>query len=428
MNKKLIAMAVAGTFGSIGGTTAFAQSSTVSLSGSLNFNYGYYDNGGNTNGGAAGTSKIRTDAMANQESEFVLKGEENLGGGMAAFFMCSTSMDITGGTAANICGRNSVIGLKSNSWGSVNFGTYDTPAKRMAANFDPFPISAAMGQGAQMWNQTATGGNGYEGRLSTATTSYASNTQASFSRRQNNLITYDAPTMNGFDFSLAYSAANEATSVNSASTIQKPRLWSSMLNYTNGPLALGAAYERHVDYNPGGATSAVASNATRVGVAAVLGGNYAGSNDSMYTLGAAYTFMGSLRVSGVYNRINYNGITTVAQGVGTDMTVSTWGVYADWAVSGPHRVRLGYGSQGSTRGTFTGAVGSWTGNAGAGQTGAQKIHGEYAYALSKRTELGLAYARINNDLNSTITIGTGSNTPNAGESQSFYGMLIRHKF
>jgi len=197
-----------------------AQSSTVTLSGSLNFNYGYYDNGGNTNAGAAGTSKIRTDALANQESEWVVKGEENVGGGMTAFFMCSTSMDITGGTAANMCGRNSVIGLKSGSWGSVNFGNYDTPAKRMAAAFDPFPISAAMGQGAQMWNQTATGGNGYNTVLSTSTTLSASNTQASFSRRQANLITYDAPTMNGFDFSFAYSAANEATSLNSSATIQ----------------------------------------------------------------------------------------------------------------------------------------------------------------------------------------------------------------
>ena len=61
--------------------------------------------------------------------------------------------------------------------------------------------------------------------------------------------------------------------------------------------------------------------------AAKCGGNYAGSNDSMYTLGAGYTFMGSLRVSGVYNSINYNNITAAQ-----DMTVRTWGIYGDWAV------------------------------------------------------------------------------------------------
>jgi len=432
MNKKLIAVAVGSAIGTMATSVALAQSSTVTLSGSLNFNYGYYDNGGNTNAGAAGTSKIRTDALANQESEWVVKGEENVGGGMTAFFMCSTSMDITGGTAANMCGRNSVIGLKSGSWGSVNFGIYDTPAKRMAAAFDPFPISAAMGQGAQMWNQTATGGNGYNTVLSTSTTLSASNTQASFSRRQANLITYDAPTMNGFDFSFAYSAANEATSLNSSATIQKPRLWSTMLNYSNGPLALGVAYERHVDYNPGGAVGAVGVLTTTFGSVATLNGNYAGGNDSMYTLGAAYTFMGSLKLSGVFNRINYSNVTTPASANGADMSVNTFGVYADWAISGPHRVRLGYSAAGSTRGTLGSTtavtVGTLRANGGAGQTGSQKIHGEYAYALSKRTEVGLAYARLNNDLNSTVTLGTGAATPNAGESQSFYGMLIRHKF
>jgi len=290
-----------------------------------------------------------------------------------------------------------VIGLKG-SFGSIDFGNMDTPAKRLAAQFDPFPISAAMGQGGQMWNATA------------SNTANAA-TPASFSRRQQNLITYNMPTMNGFNASFAWSSANEATAANSASTIQKPRLWSAMAAYTNGPLQLGIAYERHVDYN------------------AAAQAAYTGSNDSMYTLGAGYTFMGSLKVSGVYNSINYNNITA-----GQDMSVRTWGIYGDWAVSGPHRVRLGYGVQGSTKGTYNGGtvaanmVGSWVGNAGAGQTGAQKLHGEYAYALSKRTELGLAYAKINNDRFSNITIGTGSNNPNFGESQTFYGMLIRHKF
>jgi predicted porin len=411
-----MAAAVAGAIGALGASAAFAQSSTVTLSGSLNFNYGYFNNGDsglNAAGtGPAGNPKVKTDALSNQESEWVVKGEENVGGGMAAYFMCSTSMDIVGGSAANMCARNSVIGLKA-GWGSVDWGNMDTPAKRLAAQFDPFPISAAMGQGAQMWNATAS-------NVSNGGASTANSNAASFSRRQANLITYNMPTMNGFDASFAWSAANEATANTSASTIQKPRLWSAMAAYTNGPLALGIAYERHVDYNPGA-----------IGLAggAAPAGSYVGSNDTMYTLGAGYTFMGSLRVSGVYNSINYNNITG-----GQDMSVKTWGIYGDWAVSGPHRIRLGYGSQGSTKGTYnSGAVvgsqvGSWTANAGAGQTGAQKLHGEYAYALSKRTELGLAYAKINNDRFSNITIGTGSNTPNFGESQTFYGMLIRHKF
>ena len=292
----------------------------------------------NVKNGSVSYKLMKSDQLSS--NRFGVRGEEDLGGGMSAYFMCSTSMDITGGSASNMCARNSVIGLKA-GWGSLDWGNMDTPAKRLAAQFDPFPISAAMGQGAQMWNSTASNvSNG--------------GTPASFSRRQQNLITYNMPTMNGFDASFAWSAANEATGSTSASTIQKPRMWSAMAAYTNGPLALGVAYERHVDYNPGQLVT------------------YNGSNDTMYTLGAGYTLMGSLRVSGVYNSINYNNITA-----GQDMSVKTWGIYGDWAVSGPHRIRLGYGSQGSTKGTYNGGtaaqVGSWTANAGAGQTGAQKI-------------------------------------------------------
>ncbi len=406
MNKKLMAVAVAGAFGAFGATAAFAQSSTVSLSGSLNYNYGYFDNGGAGyaagSNNALGVPKVRTDALSNQESEWVMKGQENLGGGLAAFFQCSTSMDVTGGAASNMCARTSFIGLKG-GFGSINFGNNDTPTKRFIAQYDPFPISAAMGQGSLMWNATAS--NAING-----------GTPASFSRRQQNLVTYDMPTMNGFDASFAFTTANEATAATSASTIQKPRMWAASVNYTNGPLMLGAGYERHQDYN-----------------AAVLG-TYSGGNDAMYSLAAAYTFMGSLKVSAIYNRINYNNLTNVV-GAGADMSVNTWGLYGDWAITGPHRVRLGYGNQGSTRGSYNGLgaaanaqVGTWTGNGGAGQTGTQKFVIEYAYALSKRTEVGLDFATVRNDRFANSTIGTGSNTPNYGETQNFTGMMIRHKF
>jgi len=420
-----MAVAVAGAFGAFGATAAFAQSSTVSLSGAINYNYGYFDNGGA--GFAPGTApvvgtpalpvgngvpKVRTDALSNQESEWVMKGEEALGGGLSAYFQCSTSLDVAGTIAIAMCGRTSFIGFKG-SFGSANFGNNDTPTKRMAANYDPFPISAAMGQGAQMWNATASNtANG--------------TTPASFSRRQQNLVTYDMPTMNGFDASIAFTAANEATANTSASTIQKPRMWAASANYTNGPLMLGAGYERHQDYN---AASLMAAGGVVSAQTA-----YAGGNDTMYTLAAAYTFMGSLKVSAVYNRISYNNLTSTV-GLGGDMAVNTWGLYGDWAITGPHRVRLGYGNQGSTRGSYTGIgattngqVGSLTANGGAGQTGAQKFVVEYAYALSKRTEVGLDFATIRNDRFSNITIGTGSNNPNYGETQNFTGMMLRHKF
>ena len=411
MNKKLLAVAVASAIGAVAApSVALAQASSVTLSGALNFNYGYFNNGSNgfaagTNG-AAGAYKATVDGLSNQESELVASGEENLGGGLSAFFRCATTMDITGGGAAGstICGRTSYIGIKSNTYGSISFGNNDTPTKRYVALYDPFPISAAMGQGAQMWNGTA----------SNTANGTASTSQASFSRRQQNLITYDMPTYKGFDAAIAFTSTNEATAAAIGGlSVLKPRMWAAAVNYTNGPLMLGGGYESHKNYNPAGLAT------------------YGGGTDTMWTLNAGYTFANVFKLGVIYNRIKYEAIA----GAGLDMSVNTWGLYGNWAIMGPHTLRLGYGNQGSTSGSYnpmTGVaspqVGQWTPNGGAGSTGAQKYVVEYAYALSKRTEVGLDYAMIKNDRFSNITIGTGSNTPNFGETQTFAGMMIRHKF
>ena len=403
MNKKLIALAVGSAIGAFGASAAFAQSS-VTLGGSLNFNYGQFDVGGagflNATTNTAGVNKIKYDGLNSQESEFTLTGEEKLDAGLTAFFRCATSMDLTGGAAANMCARTSYIGLKG-GFGSINVGNNDTPAKRVSGLYDPFPISAAMGQGAQMFNATAN--NTANGA-----------TPASFSRRQQNLITYDMPTMSGIDASFALSAANEASAQTTATTVQKPRLWSAMVNYTNGPLSLGLGYEKHLDYNPAAA-----------GVA------YKGGDDTALELGVAYQVTSGLRLSGIWNSFKYEKVNAALQ----DMSAKTWGLYANWDVTGPYTVRAGYSVQASTSGSFgtglqanTAQIGSWTGNGGAGQTGAQKIHLEGLQALSKRTVIGVTYAQISNDRFSNITIGTGSVNPNFGEKQTFMGGLIRHKF
>ena len=234
--------------------------------------------------------------------------------------------------------------------------------------------------------------------------------------------------MNGFDAAIAYTSANEATAATSATTVQKPRMWSAMVNYTNGPFSAGIGYERHNDFNPGANTGAPGAGTY----------GYLGGRDASYQIGVAYTFMGSLKVSAIYNNMKYENINATAIGTvpaGADMSVSTYGVYANWAISGPHSLKLGYGNQGSTKGTYAGVgagaaatVGTYTANAGAGQTGSQKIHGEYTYAMSKRTEVSLGYARQMNDRNSAQTVGTGSNTPNFGETQTWTGARIQHRF
>jgi predicted porin len=437
MNKKLIAVAVAGAFGVP--AAAFAQSSTVQIYGTLNVNYGYYDNGGvgftsaNPGTTTAGAQKLRYDAMNNSESEWGLKGEEALGGGMAAWFQCNTTLDAWSAGAANMCGRNSALGLKSGI-GNVFIGNWDTPSKVMIGNFRPFAVANPNGLGSMF--------NGSSSDKTNTTDTFG------FSRRQNRLITYISPTWNGLEFTAGYSAANESSAATAASTIQKPRLYSFALNYANGPLLLGASYERHIDYNPLSAGGATPNNPAGAGfsasvnqttgaitgatTAAGAGSTYTGGRDASWQLAAAYTFMGTLKVSAIYVNMQYQNNTSNPATTG-DLTQNNYGLFADWAVSGPHRLRAGWINAGSTKGSLgssTAAVtiGCLTGNGGTGNTGGTKLIFEYAYALSKRTELNLGYSRQNNDRSANFTVGTGANTPNFGETQTYYGLRMKHSF
>jgi len=119
MNKKLMAVAVAGAF--VTPALVFAQTATVQVYGKATVEYGYADQGS----GRPDTDIFQTPGG----SSVGFKGQEQLGGGLSAWFQCESSADIRGMNQDGFCGRNSAIGLKG-GWGNVFFGRWDTPFKR----------------------------------------------------------------------------------------------------------------------------------------------------------------------------------------------------------------------------------------------------------------------------------------------------------
>ena len=440
MNKKLMAVAVArsGALGAVGApSVALAQSSTVTISGNLNYIYGQYNNGGNGHGitGATSTnSKLSYDAMNNSESELVIAGNEALGGGMSAWFMCSSTFDVLGQSASagtgGFCGRNSAIGLKGN-FGNAYVGNYDTPAKLIMNNYRVFALSYPMGLGTLFNTASSDVNNQTQGgpeprRASSVTAFNQAGGGASFSRRQQRLLTYISPEWKGLTGMAALSAANEASGNSMGTGIQKPRLYSFGANYVNGPLQLGVGYEIHKDYNPGALT-----------VTQALGSSVTcptrGGTDTSWQLGAQYSFLNNaLKLNAVYVKLNYQ----ITGNLTTDQ--NNWSLNGSWNIAGPHTVRLGYVDMGTTGGNYGGNaangfgspanVGAITANGGAGNTGAKKYVFEYAYGFSKRTEMSFGYARQNNDSQSNQNVGTGSSSVNFGESQTYYGLRLTHKF
>ena len=399
MNKKLIAVAVAGALGAPG--VALAQASTVQIYGTIIVNYNYLDSGGFTPPNAAGTSKVKTDVLNSHDSGIGFKGEESVGGGMSAWFQCESTIDTTGasslGGAAAWCGRNSAIGMKGN-FGNVYAGNWDTPMKIAMGNFRPFSTAGAYGV-TMLWNGTQSNIN---------------NAGASFTRRQTSLITYATPAMGGMQGWIGYSAGNEATASTNASTATKPRLWSIGGTYTNGPLILGGGYETHRNYNPAAAAT------------------YTGGGDKGWSLGGAYTFAvgGGLKASAIITNNTYE-INQTAAGAGT-VDQRAWGIYADWAVTGPHRLTAGYTKAGDTSGTAGTAaapinVANMVANGSTGNSSMSLIGVRYTYHFSKRTELNFGYARVTNSTQSSIPLQT-LGARNTGQDQNAWVFGTKHTF
>ena len=386
MKKKLIAVAVAGALGVPG--VALAQASTVQIYGTLVLNYNYLDKGNASP--TVGTPKV--DMFNAHDTNIGFKGEEALGGGTSAWFQCESTMDVSGGSSAEgsaaFCGRNSAFGMKGN-FGNIFAGIWDTPMKVVFGNFRPWSTSGAFGMGGLLWNEAQ---------------SNIGNSSRSFTRRQNNMWNYVSPNMGGFQVLGAFSSTNEATNQTNASTVQKARLWGLAAQYSNGPLVLGAGYEKHNDYNP-------ANQA-----------NYTGGSDVGWQLGAAYTFMGKVKLSAIYADKKYDTAP------GKDLKQKGWGIYADWAIQGPHRLRAGWTHADDTSGNYVGNVGTFVGNNGAGQTKADLYGLQYAYAFSKRTELNFGYARVNNDAKAVYRLQSLGPAGAPGESQSSWTLGAKHSF
>lgn len=386
MNKKAMAVAVAGALVAPG--VALAQTSTVQIGGSIHLIYAVQHD---PNGGLANASS-RGDILQTSEPEIYIRGEEQLGGGLSAWFQCTSSFDVVGTMNSGWCARNSGIGLKGN-WGNVFAGTWDNPSK-------------FVGNAVRGWwgynNQFAGSGINFN-----TPPSDVNNTGAGFLRRQQRSWNYWSPSWNGLSFQGSYGPFTESTSTALSSPL-KPRMYSIAGQYSSGPLYLGLGYERHEDFNPGGVAIGAGASA------------YSGGSDTNWIFGAAYTFAGVFKLSGWYTKNKYE-VTNAG-----NMTKDGWALFADWTVQGPHSLKAQYVKNNNTKGSTSVTVATFNPAAPGVATGAKVWGLQYAYAFSKRSTGYLAYNKLNNDTGSAQSLGvTGAS---AGTSQSTWGLGFRHSF
>ena len=214
------------------------------------------------------------------------------------------------------------------------------------------------------------------------------------------------------DMVCAVAATCTTTPPAAGTSTRKGDAWNINPQYTNGPFQIGYSYWR-----------AKPDLTTGAGVYTTAGLDQRG--DSLY----GYYQWGGFKFGLGWNRSKLETSTaaTVAGfGAGTKVAERTaWSVPMSY-VFGPHNIVGHYTKAGNITSDITGAVTT--------STGARMLALAYIYDLSKRTTLGLTYAKINNDANATYTFFTSNafggvdTTPFAGESPRILQGTVRHAF
>jgi len=397
MQKKLLAVAVASALGAP--LAAQAQdspgSSTVQVFGTMYVEYTIRAKQGRSV--VAGNPELtKADFLQTPGSEIGFKGEERLGGGLSAWYQCTTTADPRGQSQNGWCSRNSALGLKG-GFGNVFIGNWDTPFKR---TISPTTVGG---------NDTGIWGTAFVLTGDSTTDAVGAN-RANFKKRQNNSINYDSPNFGGVQVMGSFTSAQTSTGTLNNGTNNKPRVWSLGVQYSAGPLYVSGAYEQHRSYAGLGAPS--------------------DSKDTGFHLGAAYTF-GPVRFGGLYTRQRWD---TPALPTGSDVKVSAWHLGVDWTIAGPHGLRAAYSQAGNMKGTAGFLVGTASGSGyrpaptPGFDTGAKLYQIRYVYTFSKRTEFNAGYVMLHNDNAAAYNLGGLGAAHVAGDKQNAWALSMRHTF
>lgn len=384
MNKSLIALAVAGAFVS---SAAMAE---VSFYGQANVSYDVINNDTNRN----------SQGMASNGSRFGFKGSEDLGGGLSAIYQVESHIAIGAGPAAYGAGgypgdngvnsfagtglavRDTFVGLKSDSAGTVRLGRFDTPYKLATRGMDLFINTIADNRSLM--------GIGHDVRVS-------------------NSIGFNSLNYSGFSLAASYfgDQGGVAPGVMSgsspyASPTNTNEGYSVAGTYNAGPFYATAAYQSM-------------SNMLATPNATYWGDPY---STKAWKIGGGYA-VDAFALNGVFEKINNN------LGAGSSRA---WYLSGKYNVTTADTLKLAYTNVNHDVENGT-------------DTGAKQYSIGYDHKMSNRTTVYALYTRLTNDANASYVMGWNSgstsvsgnapwlydNTQN-GQSVSAVSVGMKHAF
>jgi predicted porin len=399
MKKKLLAVAVAGALAAPG--VALAQSS-VTISGIWKVSLENLRIG--SPGAARAGMNTSENRVADDSSRILFNVVEDLGGGLQAIGQADLRMPMASGNVVAMSG-NTHVGLRSASLGrifvgrqDVHYGNTESDLSALAGDLraDSISLLAYMANGVAIANAT----------------------------RTPNLIHYTTPNFSGFTAIVAYSTGPTANAAGQPN-----------VSNVGAAAAVAATAAQQADL----------SSTIRKGNAFHFNPNYAASN---WQVGYSY-----------WNMKPDSGQTISASPAQLDQRSNK--LYGSFKIAG-FKIGLSWdkskltGNTGATAGVRTNERTAWSlpisyimGNNGfhfhytkarddtvtVAQDGAKMVALSYQYTLSKRTSLGLTYAKITNDAGAQYNFFTSTTLGNstgsavaAGEDPRLFAGTIRHAF
>jgi len=241
MKKSALALAVAAALVGFG-SAAYAD---TTLYGSARVSVDYNDV--SAPDGVTDTSNLYQSNwdVYNNSSRLGVRGEEDLGGGLAAIYQYEFGVDITEGGNFN-SNRPKWVGLKGASWGSITAGTQWTPYYNVIGIGDIFNSNKIFNSVSSM---------GSVNPSIPVLNTYLGNT---FGLRMDNSLIYSTPNWSGFSGQVMLVMNGECppTDANTPSQLCKADssnkvpanvsdgidLWNISASYKNGPFFAGATY------------------------------------------------------------------------------------------------------------------------------------------------------------------------------------------
>ena len=339
MNKKLVALAVAGVLSAP--LAAQAQTANVTLYGRVNMTVEAVQ----VRSQPEGVSEPWIYRVNSNSSRLGVRGTESLGGGLNAIFQIESNVSADTGISGGLGNRETYVGLQG-GWGTVKIGNFLAPYDDIHPIFGNVPtLATTIMSTASLWSQGA-----------------VPKALGGFDARLGNSVRYDSPNFSGFTGSLQWSQQTEAANRNGM-------VYSMGGYYNNGPWQAGLAYERNQNVR---ATSTV---------------------DQAFSVAGAYNF-GIARVGAVYERLDYDTPTG-------DLKRDLYGGSVT-ANLGPGQMYFAWihgndGKGSSADGTQVGGL------VKGGDSSSDEVVISYTYPLSKRTLTYIGYVTILNDNNARYT-------------------------